>query len=131
MLSIIMYSQIIYLSRAEVPQGSILGPLLFIIYMNDICNVSHLCTILYADDTSVLANDKNLDKLLEILNDELNKLLKANKLSLNVNKTHYILFHRARIKLPDAFLKVYMCNSTLTHVECCKYLGVILDSKMS
>ena len=102
--------------------------------MNDICNVSHLCTILYADDTSVLVNDKNLDKLLEILNDELKKLstwLKANKLSLNVNKTNYILFHRARIKLPDAFLNVYMSNSTLTQVECCKYLGVILDSKMS
>ena len=42
--------------------------------MNDICNVSHLCTILYADDTSVVANDKNHDKLLEIQNDELNKL---------------------------------------------------------
>ena len=99
--------------------------------MNDICNVSHLCTLLYADDTRVFVNDKNLDKLLEILNDELNKLstwLKANKLSLNVNKTHYILFHRARIKLPDAFLNVYMSNSTLTKVECCKYLGVILDS---
>ena len=55
--------------------------------MNDICNVSHLCTILYADDTSALVNDKTLDKLLEILNGELNKLstwLKANKLSLNV-----------------------------------------------
>ena len=50
--------------------------------INDICNVSHLCTLLYADDTSVVENDKNFDKLLEILNDELNKLsiwLKANK----------------------------------------------------
>ena len=102
--------------------------------MNDICNVSHLCTIVYADDTSVLVNDKNLDKLLEILNDELTKLytwLKANKLSLNVNKTHDILVHRARIKLPDVFLNIGMCNSTLTQVESCKYLGVILDSKMS
>ena len=84
--------------------------------------------------TSVLVNDKNLDKLLEILNDELNKLstwLKANTLSLNVNKTHYILFHRARMNLPDVFLNVYMSNSTPTQVGCCKYLGVILVSKMS
>ena len=70
-------------------------------------------------------------KLLEILNDKLSTWLKANKLSLNVNKTHYIIFHRARIKLPDAFLSVYMSNSTLTHDEYCKNLGVILDSKMS
>ena len=77
---------------------------------------------------------KNIDKLLEFLNNELNKLstwLKANKLSLNVNKTHYILFHRARIQFPDAFLNVYMSNSRQTQVECCKYLGVILESKMS
>ena len=117
-----------------VPQGSILGPLLFIIYMDDICNVSHLGTILYADDTSVVANDKNLDKLLQILNDELHKLsiwLKANKLSLNINKTYYILFHRARIKLPDVYLNIYMNNCTLTGTECYKYLSVILDSKMS
>ena len=115
-------------------QGSILGPLLFIIYINDIWNLSHLFPILYADDTSVLVNNENIHKLLEILNNELNKLstwLKSNILSLNVNKTHYILFHRARINLPDAFLNVYMSNSRLTHVECCKYLGVILDSKMS
>ena len=103
--------------------------------MNDIiiiCNVSYLCTILYADDTSVVANDKNLDKLLEILNDELNKLsicLKANKLSLN--KTYYIRFHRARIKLPNVSLNIYMNNCTLTETECFKYLGVILDSKMA
>ena len=119
------------------PQGSILGPLLFIIYMHDRCNVSHLCTILYADDTSEVANDKKLAKLLEILNDELNKLsiwLKGNiniTITSNINKTYYILFHRARIKLPDASLNIYMHNRTLTRTERCKYHGVILDSNMS
>ena len=95
--------------------------------------MSHLCTILYADDTGVVANDNNLDKLLEIPNDELNKLsiwLKANKLSLNIDKTYYILFHRARIKLPDDYLNMYMNKCTLTGIECYKYLGVILDNKM-
>ena len=96
--------------------------------MNDICNVSHLCTILYADDTSVVANDKNLDKLRKFFNDELNKLssgLKANKLSLNINKTYYILFHRVRIKLQDVSLNIYMNKCTLTGIECYTYLCVI------
>ena len=71
-----------------VSQGFRLAPLLFINYMNDICNVSHLCTLLYSDDTSMVVNNKNIDKLLDFLNDEMNNLsicMKANKLSLNVN----------------------------------------------
>ena len=51
--------------------------------------------------------------------------------SLNINKTYYILFHRARIKLPDVSLNTYINNCKLTGTECYKYLGVILDSKMS
>ena len=68
-----------------VPQGSILGPLLFILNMNDICNVSKLMfTILYADDTCVLLRGTDLSKLIKLINSELNLLstwFKSNKLS--------------------------------------------------
>ena len=88
-----------------VPQGSVLGPLLFIISMNDIGNVSDfIYAILYADDTSVLLNGKDYITLVKLLILELDKLsmwLKANKLSLNVQKTYYMIFHRARIKIDE------------------------------
>ena len=88
--------------KCGMPQGSIMGPLLFIIYMKDICNVSKfLYTILYADDTCVLLNGKDLNNLIQSMNTELDLLstwLKSNKLSLNTHKTFFQLFHRARMK---------------------------------
>ena len=82
--------------KCGVPQGSILGPLLFLIYMNDIVNASPLLTyVLFADDTNVFYSHTDFNILITTLNLELNKLssrFKSNKLSLNINKTNYVYF---------------------------------------
>ena len=76
-------------------QGSILGPLLFLLYVNDMAYVSNLLfSILFADDTNVFISGKNIENLTQIMNNELEKLakwLQVNKLSLNVDKTLYDL----------------------------------------
>ena len=77
------------------------GSITFIIYMNYICNVSELLyTIMYADDTSVIMSGNDLKSIIQFVNSE-HTWLKANKLSLNVNKTYYLVFHRARIKVDN------------------------------
>ena len=78
------------------PQGSILGPLFLLVYINDIVNVSTLVDFLmFADDSNLFISSRSLESLSIIANTVLAKLAKwfgLNKLSLNVNKTNYILF---------------------------------------
>ena len=88
-----------------VPQGSVLGPLLFLIYINDLLNVSkYLSFYLFADDTNIYFKSHDLAHLQKIMNRELKKVRKwldANRLSLNIDKTNFVIFHSPHKKIDD------------------------------
>ena len=89
-----------------VPQGSILGPLLFLLYINDIAESSRILDFyLFADDTTIFHSDKDPRKLEQTLNTELShvsKWLIANKLSLNVGKSNFLLFRQTNKQSPPS-----------------------------
>ena len=78
-------------------QGSILGPILFLCYINDLFSVSTALTLMFADDTLGLKSDHDLTNLINSLNSDINKMavwFKANKLAVNKSKTKYIIFEQ-------------------------------------
>ena len=114
-----------------VPQGSILGPLLFILYINDIIKSSNkLYFVQFADDTCLFMKNKNKTTLADEFNSELASVsdwLVSNKLSLNVNKSNFLFFSNQRDKEPP---ELKMQNTVIENKEVVKYLGVLIDNKL-
>ena len=117
-----------------VPQGSILGPLLFICYMNDIPISVNCKFMLYADDTVLLSSGKDTRKIANELSKNLescNTWLVNNKLALHPDKTESILFGTKRkLKKVDDF-NVTCMNKSLCRKQSIKYLGCLLDDDLS
>ena len=120
--------------NAGVPQGSILGPLLFLIYINDAVNASEkLKFTLFADDTCLFLSHKDVNVIQSTLDTELPKVndwLVANKLSLNTKKTKAMVF-RHKNKSPKPLVKIMLNGIHIEEVSSMKYLGIILDHKLT
>ena len=123
-----------------VPQGSILGPLMYLIYVNDIYNSCEGNIMSFADDTTLFVSHSNLDQLYRTANEHINKLYEwfcSNGLSLNAGKTKFIIIRskHARDNLTDR--SIHIGNTKLTRIgnDCdetsTKFLGLLIDENLT
>ena len=120
-----------------IPQGSILGPLLFILHINDLpAGLKHCKVSMYADDTLLYCEGTDLNEICIKVNEDLQYVktwLDHNKLSLNVNKTEYMLLGtRNRLnKINDNDVDIKINGKQLKRVRKCKHLGIIIDENLT
>lgn len=119
--------------RRGVPQGSILGPTLFLIYINDLTKASEKFHFtIYADDTTLLLKDTSLDGLHTALNSELNKIEKwvhDNDLKINTTKTKCVLFKNRSLQFK--FPEIVINGEPISVVSCTKFLGLKIDENLN